>query len=113
MKKQLVFIDDSGDPGFKGAASSHFVVACAIFMDDLVAEEVALAMRKYRRLIGWDDERKIIDVRYVESKENMLIQLADLVAGSIFRSTQIKKSDHADYMKIIRKRIDRIHKYEE
>ena len=201
--KQLVFVDDSGDPGFKDASSSHFVVACAIFMDDLVAEEVALTMRKYRRAIGWDDERefkfvkmkkdyikellrqvskfdfkisavvvdkskvktsssrnfynriisellthtplknasvridghggtnyikaattyfrkaantnerKIIDVRYVDSRENMLIQLADLIAGSIFRSTQVKKSDHADYLKIIKKRINTIHKYEE
>ena len=200
--KQLVFVDDSGDPGFKGAASSHFVVACAIFMDDLVAEEVALTMRKYRRAIGWSDERefkfakmkkdyikellrrvskfdfqisavvvdkskieasssknfynrvigellvrtplknasvridghggtnhikvatayfrktanvkerKIIDVRYVDSRENILIQLADLIAGSIFRSTQIKKSDHADYLKIIKRRIGVIHKYE-
>jgi len=203
MKKQLVFIDDSGDPGFKGASSSHFVVACAIFMDDLVAEEVSLTMRKYRRSIGWDDERefkfvkmkkeyvkellrlvvkfdfqisavivdkskvkrikpknfynvivqellertplesasvridgrggtnyiraatvyfrkttnvkerKIIDIRYVDSKGNMLIQLADLIAGSIFRSTQVNKSDHTDYIKIIKKRINMIYRYEE
>lgn len=201
--KQLVFVDDSGDPGFKGSSSSHFVVACAIFMDDLVAEEVALVMRKYRRSIGWDDERefkfakmkkdyikellrqvskfnfeisavvvdkskiktsspknfynivikelltrtplknasvridghggtnyikaatayfrkianvkerKIIDIRYADSRENMLIQLADLIAGSIFRSTQTKKADHADYLQIIKKRINAIHKYEQ
>ena len=58
-------------------------------------------------------ERKIIDVRYTDSKDNILIQLADLIAGSIFRSTQTNKSDHADYLKIIEKRIDKIHKYEE
>ena len=203
MKKQLAFIEESGDPGFKSTSSSHFVVACAIFMDDLVAEEVALTMRKYRRSIGWDDnrefkfvkmkkeyvkellrlvsnfdfkisavivdkskikisktgnfynaiiqellnrtplnnasvridghgstnyiraatsnfrkttnfkERKIIDVRYVDSKDNILIQLADLIAGSIFRSTQKNKSDHADYIKIIEKRIIMLHNYEE
>lgn len=201
--KQLVFIDDSGDPGFKGATSSHFVIACAIFMDDLVAEEVALTMRKYRRSIGWSDDRefkfvkmkkdyvkellrqvskfdfeisavivdkskiretsrrnfynsvikellvrtplknasvridghsgtnylkaattyfrknvnikarKIVDVRYADSRENMLIQLADLIAGSIFRSTQAKKTDHQDYLKIIKKRITTIYKYED
>jgi hypothetical protein len=201
--RQLVFVDDSGDPGFKGAASSHFVVACTIFMDDLVAEEVALTMRKYRRSIGWDDERefkftkmkkdyikellrrvskfdfeiyavvvdksktkamgsknfynaviselftrtplknasiridghggtnyikaataffrkntnikerKIVEVRYADSRENMLIQLADLIASSIFHSTQVKKLDHADYLKIIKKRIGIIHKYEQ
>lgn len=203
MSKQLVFLDDSGDAGFKGAASSHFVIACAIFMDDLVAEEASLIMRKYRREIGWSDDgefkfaktkkvyvkevlrrvckldfeisaivvdksvvgtgktqnfynhiikellirlpindasvridghagtnylrsacayfrknvnvqsHKISEVRYVDSKDNVLIQLADLVAGSIFRSTQTNKSDHADYLPIIKKRIGFIYQYED
>lgn len=201
--KQFVFIDDSGDAGFKGAASSHFVIACAIFMDDLIAEEAALIMRKYRRSIGWSDDHefkfaktkkqyvkevlrlvckldfkisavivdkseikttkpprnfynliikellirlplknasiridghggtnyirnacsyfrknanektyKVSDIKYADSKENMLIQLADLIAGSIFRSTQTNKADHAEYLAIIRKRISFIHKYD-
>ena len=203
MKRQIAVIEDSGDPGFKSSSSSHFVVACAIFMDDLVAEEVALTMRKYRRSIGWDDnrefkfvkmkkdyvkellrlvskfdfqisavivdkskikvsktknfyntiiqellnrtplnnasvridgsggtnyirtatayfrkttnlkERKIVDVRFMDSRSNMLIQLADLIAGSIFRSTQKEKSDHTDYIKIINKRIIMLHEYNE
>lgn len=204
MGKQLVFMDDSGDAGFKGAASSHFVIACAIFMDDLVAEEASLIMRKYRREIGWSDDRefkfsktrknivkevlrrvceldfkicaivvdksvtksagkaqnfynhiikellirlpiedaiiridghvgtnylrsacayfrknvnehshKISDVRYFDSKSNMLIQLADLITGSINRSIQAVKADHAEYMPIIKKRIDFIYHYED
>ena len=32
--KQFVFIDDSGDPGFKGAASSqNFIMAAVLFND--------------------------------------------------------------------------------
>lgn len=201
--RQLVFIDDSGDPGFKlgQGSSSHFVIACVIFDDTLDAEEVALAIKKYRRSIGWGDHRefkfnktskkyikelltsisklnfraraicidkstirshelknkqdsfynyaikevlsktatldeadirldghsgreykksaitylrrevnsqssKIKKVRFVDSSTNNLIQLADLVAGSILRSTQIGKTDSGDYIKILGKRIE-------
>ena len=60
MSRQLVFIDDSGDPGFKLAqgSSSHFVIACIIFDDFLDAEEAALIIKKYRRSIGWGDYRE-------------------------------------------------------
>ena len=39
----LVFVDDSGDPGFKiGKGSSPvFVISCVIFDDDLEAEKTA------------------------------------------------------------------------
>ena len=201
--KQLVFIDDSGDPGFKlgSGSSSHFVMACVIFDDPLDAEEVSLAIKKYRRSINWADHRefkfnktykkyvkelltivarlnfrvraicidksiirshelknkqdsfysyaikevlsktatldnadvrldghsgreykksaitylrrevnardsKIKKVRFVDSGTNTLIQLADIVAGSILRSTQTGKTDSDDYIKILHKRIE-------
>jgi len=201
--KQLVFIDDSGDPGFKldAGSSSHFVMACVIFDDPLDAEEVSLAIKKYRRSIDWADHRefkfnktskkyikellaivarlnfrvraicidksivrshelknkqdsfynyaikevlsktttladadvrldghsgreykksaitylrrevnsrgsKIKKLRFVDSNTNTLIQLADLVAGSILRSTQTNKTDSNDYLKILEKRIE-------
>lgn len=34
MSKQLVFIDDSGDPGFKKGASSANLIMAAVFFDD-------------------------------------------------------------------------------
>lgn len=201
--RQLVFIDDSGDPGFKldKGSSSHFVIACVIFDDPLDAEETALEIKKYRRSMGWNDNRefkfnktkkkyikellahlaqcnfsvraicvdkskiyshelknkqdsfynytikevlakssnlvcadvrldghsgreykksaitylrreanigsrKVNKVRFVDSRTNVLIQLADLVAGSILRSTQNSKTDHADYLQLLEERID-------
>lgn len=203
--KQLVFIDDSGDPGFKldKGSSNHFVIACVIFDDRLEAEEVALIMKKYRRDLGWPEERefkfnktkksiveellnrisksnlriraisidkskifssslknnvdsfynyaikevlaktptlneadirldghsgreykksaatylrrevnssskKISKVRFVNSHTNNLIQLADLVAGSILRSNQKDKTDSKTYIGIIKTRIEDI-----
>lgn len=34
MSKQLVFIDDSGDPGFKKGVSSANLIMAAVFFDD-------------------------------------------------------------------------------
>jgi len=56
--KQLIFIDDSGDAGIKARSSSHLVMAAVVFNDDLVAEEAALAMRKFRRQLGWTDDHE-------------------------------------------------------
>ena len=203
MPKQLVFIDDSGDPGFKlnKGSSSHFVIACVIFDDHLDAEDTALAIKKFRRQLGWRDDRefkfnklrksilidllkilkdknfrvraicmdkskiyshelrnkqdsfynytikevlaktttlnnadirldghsgreykksaisyfrqeinakskKISKVRFVDSRTNNLIQLADLIAGSILRSYQSNKTDSTIYRNIIKERIE-------
>ena len=46
---------------------------------------------------------KISKVKFVDSKTDNLIQLADLVAGSILRSTQPDKTDSGDYLDILKK----------
>ncbi len=56
MKKQLVFIDDSGDPSLHASSSQHFVIACALFMDDTIASLVASTIREYRRSKGWGNK---------------------------------------------------------
>jgi hypothetical protein len=54
----LVFIDDSGDPGFKldRGSSSHFVINCIIFDDNLEAEKTSLAIKELRRSLKTGDE---------------------------------------------------------
>lgn len=39
MTKQKVFIDESGDPGFKTSSSQNFAFALIIFEEDIAAEE--------------------------------------------------------------------------
>jgi len=52
-------------------------------------------------------QRKIIkQCRLVNSKNNVLIQMADMIAGSIRRNRDIKKTDHAIYRDIIKKHIE-------
>jgi len=204
MSKQIVFIDDSGDPGFKSHSSPYFVIACSLFMDDKVAERVADEIRKLRASKEWGNNaefkfrttrkavikellttvakyefrvsavyidkaelkglmpvidqsklycytikellatlplkeariridgrsskeymkntatylrqelnkryRKIFNVRFEDSVKNDLIQLADLVAGSINRSLQKEKSDSQEYIAIFKSKIDSIAK---
>lgn len=47
----LVFIDESGDAGFKieRGSSANFVIALVIFDDELEAEETALKIKKLRK----------------------------------------------------------------
>lgn len=53
----LVFIDDSGDPGFKveKGSSPIFVIALVIFHDELEAEKTSLAIKELRRKLGVSD----------------------------------------------------------
>ncbi len=202
----LVFIDDSGDPGFKfdKGSSTHFVIACIVFDDNLDAEETALRIKRLRRSLGWRDDHEfkfnkaskdirlaflneiksckfrvraivadksiirsvelrrnknkfynymikevlsksagkitdgrirldghedrsykkaaityfrqqanpdgsiIKDMKFVNSKNDNLIQLADMVAGSLLRTTQKRKTDSDIYLKVINKRIEDI-----
>lgn len=201
----LVFIDDSGDPGFKlqKGSSLIFVISCIIFDDELEAEKSAVSIKELKRELKFPDEvelkfnkssrkvrerflgvinkfkfkirclvieKKIIrseelrgnknsfygyaikmllqhsggsvlnakiridgsgdrifrrsfisylrkhlnsrqtrvmrDCKFLDSKQNVLIQMADMVAGSIHRSYQAEKSDRLIYRRIIRKHIE-------
>lgn len=71
----LVFIDDSGDAGFKldRGSSKHFVIACVIFDDNLDAEETALKIKRLRRSLKWRDDHE-----FKFNKANKQIRLAFL-----------------------------------
>lgn len=200
----LVFIDDSGDPGFKlgKGSSTHFVISMVIFDDDLEAEKAAVRIKELKRELKLADSVEFkfaksssrikiaflkginpfnFDVRFlavdkekiysqdlmnnknrfysffikellkhsgkaipnarikidghgdrafrrnfitylrrelnskdriilesckiVDSKENVLIQMADMISGSINRSYNAEKADRGDYKKIIEKHI--------
>lgn len=55
--KQLVFIDDSGDPGFKdGTNSSNLVMAGAVFIDPEEATRVNEEISTFRKSLGLKDD---------------------------------------------------------
>jgi len=54
----LVFIDESGDPGFKlqKGSSNIFVLALVIFNDDLEAEKTSVTIKELRRKLKFQDK---------------------------------------------------------
>ncbi|MBI3443592.1 DUF3800 domain-containing protein [Candidatus Woesebacteria bacterium] len=201
----VVFIDDSGDPGFKidKGSSPVFVIACIIFDDELEAEKTAVAIKELRRELKKSDhfefkfnkgnrglrlkflkriasfkfriraivfdkrkvrshelktskqsfynyaikmvlkhnfgtikeakirldghgdrlykrevvrylrkelnnkeERVFQKLQFVNSDTNVLIQMADMVAGAIYRRYAESKTDAYDYIAVIRKKIE-------
>lgn len=54
----LVFIDDSGDPGFQvqKGSSSVFVIALVVFDDNLEAEKTSVAIKELRRKLKVSDK---------------------------------------------------------
>lgn len=59
MGRQLVFIDDSGDPGLKdGTNSSNLVMAGAVFIDPEEATRVNEEISRYRKALGWKEEHE-------------------------------------------------------
>jgi hypothetical protein len=65
------------------------------------------AVAYFRRAVN-QNSRKIADLKFAESHLNDLIQVADLVAGSIYRSRLEHKTDQLDYINILKPRIDEV-----
>lgn len=104
----LVFIDDSGDPGFKigKGSSSHFVIACVIFDDELAAEETAVAIKKYRRQLGFTENmefkfsksRPEIKSGFLKTIKSYNFRIRAIVVDKrIVRSDELKNSQDSFY----------------
>ena len=95
----LVFIDDSGDPGFKfhKGSTPYFVIACIIFDDELEAEKTALAIKILRRNLGFSDYYEFKFTKCsLEYRERFLETVASMnfrVRAVIANKTAIKSSD--------------------
>lgn len=80
----LVFIDDSGDPGFKleKDSSQFFVIALLIFDDHLEAEKMAVAIKELKRNLSFPDS---VEFKYANSKDKIRKQFLKAIAGFEFR----------------------------
>lgn len=74
----LVFIDDSGDPGFKLArgSSRFFVISAVLFHDNLEAEKTALAIKELRRTLGFPDG---VEFKFNKSNKEVRCQFLQTV----------------------------------
>ena len=77
MSKQLVFIDDSGDPGFKSVSSTNFVMAAALFIEPKVATALSEKMSDYRKSLGWRDD---YEFKFAKIRKDIIMELLKIVS---------------------------------
>lgn len=104
----LVFIDDSGDPGFKieKGSSLIFVISCVIFNDELEAEKTAVAIKELRRDLKFPDEvefkfsksRRKIREKFLKKINHFQFKVRSLVIKkSLIRSEELKNNKNSFY----------------
>ncbi len=109
----LVFIDDSGDTGFKldKGSTSHFVIAMVIFNDELEAEKTAVAIKELKREIGFDERtefrffktRRDYRIKFLKIVNKFDFKVRCLVVDkSIIYSDELKKKKNSFYAYFIK-----------
>jgi len=80
----LVFIDDSGDAGFKidSGSSRYFVIALVIFDDELEAEKTAVAIKELRRELHFPEQ---VEFKFFKSKHSVRERFLRTIAPFQFR----------------------------
>ena len=102
MPKQLVFIDDSGDPGFKETSSRNFVMAAAVFIDSGVADDLSKRIDERRKLLQW---RKNIEFKFSKDRKEIIGDLLKVIRDYNFDiyAVYLNKSKCSGIMTIINK----------
>lgn len=80
----LIFLDDSGDPGFQldKGSSKIFVIALVIFDDDLDTEETGLKIKRLRQRLKKSDR---FEFKFNKSSKKFRIEFLKTVASCKFR----------------------------
>jgi hypothetical protein len=106
----LVYIDESGDAGFRvDQGSSPVFVAAKVIID-------GSGDREFRQTLSTAIRRKVRegavrDCRFSDSKTDPLIQLADMCAGAIARSFRADRRDAHRWRDMLRARIDDVWRF--
>ena len=82
MTKQLVFVDDSGDPGFKELSSTNFIMAAAVFIDPDVAMLLSKRISDYRKSLGWRDDHEF---KFAKIRKDIIVELLKIASGYDFK----------------------------
>lgn len=84
----LIFIDESGDSGFKieKGSSSHFVISLIIFDDTLEAEKTAVKIKEFKRSVNLPD---YYELKFNKLKKSLKIEFLEAVKDCKFRIRSI------------------------
>ena len=88
MKNMIIFIDESGDSGFKiqKGSSSHFVISLVIFDDTLEAEKTAIKIKEFKRAKKLSD---YYEIKFNKLKKSLKIEFLETIKDSKFRVRSI------------------------
>lgn len=80
----IIFLDESGDPGFKVAkgSSKTFVIALIVFDEELDAEETAVTIKRFRQDLGRDEN---YEFKFNKCRKDYRTKFLKAVAKSPFR----------------------------
>lgn len=109
----LVFIDDSGDAGFRlnKGSSRYFVIAAIIFRDNLEAEKAAVALKGLRRSLGFSDQvefkfngsrRKVREAFLEELNKYDFEARCIIVDKTVIRSRELRENKGSFYSYMIK-----------
>jgi len=109
----LVFIDDSGDAGFKlnKGSTEYFVISAVIFDDNLEAEKTAVAIKELRRNLKFSDKvefkfnksRRDVREKFLQVANKFDFRIRSLVVDKkIIRSDELKNSKDSFYSYMIK-----------
>ena len=109
----LIFIDDSGDPGFKlgKGSTSYFIIAMIIFDDDLEAEKTAVVIKELKRKIGFSDQTEFrffktsnrYKIKFLQTVAKFNFRVRCLVVDkAIIRSQELRKNKNSFYAYFIK-----------
>lgn len=109
----LIFIDDSGDSGFKlnKGSTSHFIIAMIIFDDELEAEKTAVAIKELKREIGFNERtefrffktRKDFRIKFLKTASKFNFRVRCLIVDkSIVYSNELKNNKNSFYAYFIK-----------
>ncbi len=80
----IIFLDESGDPGFKinKGSSKTFVIALVIFDEELDAEETAVTIKRFRQSLGKNEN---YEFKFNKCRKDYRTKFLKAVAKSPFR----------------------------
>ena len=76
MKRKYLYIDDSGDPGFKTTSTSHLVIAAVLLLDEDKKLLLDDAITIFRRNLGWSE---LHEFKFNTAKKEIILDLIEFV----------------------------------
>ncbi|MDO8443553.1 MAG: DUF3800 domain-containing protein [Candidatus Azambacteria bacterium] len=117
----LIFIDDSGDPGFKfnRGSTNFFVISLIIFDDELEAEKTAVAIKNLKRTLNFPDGMEFKFFRSSNNVRKEFLQTVNyfkfrirsvVVDKSLIRSEELRGNKNSFYAYTIKTVLKYSHK---